>query len=284
MIANFAEIKESSLSLAVAIASLMAAGHLASPRRPFQFAQPRDHYFRGGSDDISASVNPGRKGRQLGRDQAIGIGNRNDVSSVHAEHPRTLQAQLDEERRALQVLTPLGQRLVGATEALKKSRRRRLQAEGALQLALFNLGQAKSEEGRLQAELTELESIFGQDTALASPLEALEEQLSAAVEQVTRIALLALGVAVEAQQQSAELLAKFRSILKAEETVAQKLQSREPPASARISGKTLASVVAEKAAIAAEQAAINSTPPAHRIVGKQTVQSHLSHFWGPPIQ
>lgn len=194
----------------------------------------------------------------------------------------SLQSQLEEKRKMLQALKPLGQRLDGTRAALERSRKRKAHAEEALQLAQMTLKQAAEEEDRFQAELNELEATVGLEPQQSTPsLQALGEQLAAAVEQLKAFGVLTPNVAEDAQQQSAELLAKFQATVKAAEVAAQQMQQTKPTPM-RIIGKTPVVKVAAKA----EAACAASLPKivTHRLCGKQPVQSHLDRFWGPAVK
>ena len=183
-----------------------------------------------------------------------------------------LQALLDEKRRTLRALKPLGQRLDAARAAMSRSTRRREQAEEAKRLASDVLVGALKEEEQLKQELADLEASVGQECAGQDPaangsFQSLGDTLAAVVEQLRGMDVVDAAVAADAQAQCELLYARVHATMKAAEEATREAASAAPR---RMRGK--------QAPPAGGDAPITVT---HRIVGKRKVRSHLTTFWAP---
>ena len=179
-----------------------------------------------------------------------------------------LQVQLEEKRKLLHTFKTLGQRLDGTKAAASRASKRREQAEEAVKLAQCTLSQATAEEDQLKKELAELEASVAQESYNTCPLQALGEQLAAAVEQLKSIGVLSPDVADDAQVESEALFLKFQATFKAAELAMEQAKLNVPH---RMRGKQTPAVPSVQ-------------PPVitHRMVGKQGAPT-LAGLWGKKV-
>ena len=129
-----------------------------------------------------------------------------------------VQQQLDEKRKQLGDLRPIGKRLDGARAALSRSRRRLATAEESLRLAQQAVDAAKEEVQKLETDVRELETQVPttsatHEIAASDVIANLTTQLDATIAQLASFTTVAPDAVAEAQAQSQSIIAKFKATL-----------------------------------------------------------------------
>ena len=159
-----------------------------------------------------------------------------------------MMQQIENKRKLIIDSKPIGQRIDNSREALSRARKRFSQAQEAAALARAAVSSAAEEEAKLQQELIDLEASVATGTPPPPLLEALEQQLLAAVEALGQLGSIHPCAVAEAREQAQILLSKFKCTMSAAanvdtDTPSKRLEGKQPPtptstaATRRLNGK-----------------------------------------------
>ena len=174
---------------------------------------------------------------------------------------RALELELESKKISLRAFKTPGQQLDDLRGALERAKKSNVQAEEAFLLATKARQASNEEVADLQSQLDKLEATLAKETVASeptptSPLETLRSQLQATVEELRGFRDIEAKVVEDAEAQSAQLLRSFELTLAAAQKAQEGVRKRLPT-------KRTA-----------------EAPVVTRLNGKQTVQSHLSSFFG----
>eukprot|EP00973_Karenia_brevis_P071308 9905528-Karenia_brevis.AAC.1 len=136
-----------------------------------------------------------------------------------AEERSSLLTKIESHKLCLRESDSIGVRIDNARAALSRAKARKEEATQAMSLATQTLEAATAEVTKVQQELADLEANVGSEKEEDRPptLDALEKQLTAAVENLRQMECVTPQVVADAHAQAFQLFERFKATVTAAE-------------------------------------------------------------------